>query len=456
MNDDSFRSVPLPGPLPAEAAPAVAVARRLQAAGHAAYLVGGAVRDLVLGGRPGDFDVATSAPPAVIEALFPRTEAVGRAFGVVLVLQDGVPVETATFRSEAGYRDGRRPDVVDFTAGLIDDARRRDFTVNALYLDPETGAILDPCGGLQDCAARLLRAVGDPAARFGEDGLRLLRAARLAAQCGLRVEPTTRAAMAAQRQMLQHISAERVGKEIALLLTGPDPARGLELLADTRLLDIVLPEVAALQGVPQPPEFHPEGDVWTHTLLMFRHSPRRSLPLGLAILLHDVGKPSTLTFAERIRFDGHAKLGAEQTVLIGRRLRLPGEIVAQASDLVAQHLRFLDVRRMRRSTLKRFLRQEHFAEHLELHRLDCLASHGDLGHYEFCRQQLEQLGQEDLAPRPLLQGRDLLALGYPEGPLLGEILRTLETAQLDGELQDPAQATAWVRSHYPLPDADAQ
>jgi poly(A) polymerase len=434
----------------------VAVARRLRAAGHAAYLVGGAVRDLVLDQRPGDFDVATSAPPDAIEALFPRTEAVGRAFGVVLVLQDGVPVETATFRSESGYSDGRRPDVVDFAAGLLEDARRRDFTVNALYLDPEAGTILDPCGGLADCAARLLRAVGDPDARFGEDGLRLLRAPRLAAQCNLHIDPDTLAAMTVRRSLLQQISAERVGQEIARLLTGPDPAMGLELLARSRLLEIVLPEVAALQGVPQPPEFHPEGDVWTHTLLMFRHSPQRSLSLGLAILLHDAGKASTLTFAERIRFDGHAKLGAEMTEQIGRRLRLPGEVVARASDLVAQHLRFLDVRNMRPSTLKRFLRQENFAEHLELHRLDCLASHGDLGHYEFCRQQLAQLGREELAPAPLLKGRDLLVLGYREGPRLGEILRALETAQLEGELQDRAQATAWVLAHYPPPDPEAQ
>jgi poly(A) polymerase len=449
MNREAIRSVPLPRPLPPAAAPAVAVARRLREAGHAAYLVGGAVRDLVLGLVPGDFDVATAARPEEVEALFARTEAVGRAFGVVLVFQDGVAVETATFRSERDYGDGRRPDDVAFDVGLAGDARRRDFTVNALYLDPADGRVLDPCGGLDDCDARLLRCVGDPADRFAEDGLRLLRAARLAARCALRVDPATRAAMAAHVAMLRRVSAERIGRELSRLLTVREPVPGLELLADTGLLAEALPEVAALRGVPQPPEYHPEGDVWTHTLLMFRHSPERSLPLGLAILLHDVGKPPTLRFAERIRFDGHAGLGAVMTREIGHRLRLPQAVVERAADLVDQHLRFLDVQRMRPATLKRFLRQEHFAEHLELHRLDCLASHGQLDHHEFCRRTLAELAADDLAPPPLLRGRDLLALGHAPGPRLGEILRAVETAQLEGELADREAALAWVRRLYP-------
>jgi poly(A) polymerase len=251
--------------------------------------------------------------------------------------------------------------------------------------------------------------------------------------------------------LIGQVSAERIGKEISSLLTGPDPAKGLSILAEVQLLDVVLPEVAALQGVPQPEEYHPEGDVWTHTLLMFQYSQSRSLPLGLAILLHDVGKPPTLSYADRIRFDGHTKLGSEMTRTIGRRLRLPNNVVKLAADMVAQHMRFLDVQNMRPATLKKFLRQDHFAEYLELHRLDCLASHGNLGQHDFCSETLATFLEEDLKPLPLLRGQDLLAMGYEEGPRLGQILRELETAQLEGELRTTAEAKTWVRRTYPLP-----
>ncbi len=438
-------------PLPPAAAPAVAVVRRLQTAGHAAYLVGGAVRDLALGRLPGDFDVATAATPDQVRALFPAAREVGAAFAVVIVEQDGVAVETATFRTEGGYSDARHPDAIAFAASPAQDARRRDFTVNALYLDPVSGQLLDPVGGLDDCRDRVLRAVGEASRRFAEDALRLLRAPRLAAACGLAIEPGTLAAMAACREGLRRIAPERVGQELGRLLTGPDPAAGLATLADTGLLAVFLPEAAAMVGVPQPPEFHPEGDVWTHTLLMFRASPARSLPLGLAILLHDVGKPPTLTVADRIRFHGHAEKGAAMTLEIGRRLRLPQAEVALAADLVAQHLRFMAVRNMRPATLKRFLRQPHFEEHLELHRLDCLGSHRDLGHWTFCRETLAALPAEALRPPRLLDGHDLLALGYEAGPLVGRILRALETAQLEGEVATPAHARAWVQQRFPLP-----
>ncbi len=439
------------GTLPASAAAAVAVVRRLQEASHRAYLVGGAVRDLVLERPPGDFDVATDATPAQITALFPVTRLVGAAFAVVLVFTEDAPVETATFRVEGAYGDARHPDRIAYAATPAEDARRRDFTVNALYLDPTAGLLLDPVGGLADCRRRCLRAVGDPAARLREDALRLLRAPRLAAQCGLTLEPSTRAALATEREGIRRIAAERVGQEIARLLTGPDPASGLELLAESGLLALVMPEVDALRGVPQPPDFHPEGDVWTHTLLMFRHSPARSLPLGLAVLLHDIGKPATLTVTDRIRFHGHARQGARQAMAIGRQLRLPIADVEVAADLVEQHLRFMQVRQMRPATLKRFLRQPRFELHLELHRLDCLGSHRDLGHWEFCREKLAEMTQDDLRPPPLLSGHDLLALGYQAGPLLGRILRELETAQLEHEIADAAQARAWVTRRFPIP-----
>ncbi|MHB8079935.1 MAG: CCA tRNA nucleotidyltransferase [Candidatus Krumholzibacteriia bacterium] len=455
MIPPAIPTVPLPRPLPAAAAAAVGVVRRLAAAGHQAYLVGGAVRDLLLGGEPGDFDVATSASPERILALFPEARPAGVAFPVVLVREQGCVVETATFRIEGPYGDARHPDSVDLTTSLPDDARRRDFTVNALYLDPLAGVIVDPVGGAADCARRVLRCVGEPGARFREDALRLLRAPRLAAQCGLTIDGDTRAALAADRAGIRRVAAERVGQELARMLTGPAPADALAELADSGLLALILPEADAMRGVPQPPQFHPEGDVWTHTLLMFRHSPARSLPLGLGVLLHDVAKPVTLTRTDRIRFHGHAARGAEMTLAIGRRLRYAAADVARAADLVAQHLRFIDVRNMRPSTLKRFLRQPGFAEHLELHRLDCLGSHRDLGQWEFCRAALARLPSEELAPPPLLRGADLLALGYPPGPLLGRILRELETAQLDGDLATRDAAEGWVRRRFPQRGNDA-
>ncbi len=445
----AIKTIPLPRPLGPDAAPAVAVALRLQEAAHQAVRVGGAVRDLLLDLPTGDFDVATSAPPDVVANLFPQTAAVGLAFGVLVVIQDEVPVETATFRTEGEYRDARRPDQVAFSGSLAEDAQRRDFTVNALYLDPAAGQILDPCGGLDDCRERLLRTVGEPAARFQEDGLRLLRVARLAAQCGLTVVPETRAALSENKEIIRRVAAERIGKEVSSLLTGPDPAAGLELLADTGLLEIILPEVAALRDVPQPPVYHPEGDVWTHTLQMLREASSLSLSLALGIQLHDVGKPATITYQDRIRFHGHAKLGAEKTREIGRRLRLRNDVVAQAAELVAQHMRFLDVRRMRPATLKRFLRQERFAEFLELHRLDCLASHGNLDNYHFCLAALEDLAEAELRPAPLLRGQDLLDLGFREGPQVGAILRELETAQLEGLVRTRQEAEAWLHRRFP-------
>jgi poly(A) polymerase len=425
------------------------VVSRLIGAGHQAFLVGGAVRDLLLGQQPGDFDIATDASPQQIVELFLHTQPVGEAFGVVLVIQDGVAVETATFRTEGSYLDRRHPARVALTGDLVTDAQRRDFTVNALYLDPAQGRILDPVGGIADCRRRLLRTVGDATDRLREDALRLLRAPRLAAQCRLTVDPATKAAMATQKEGLRQVAAERIGQELGRLLTGPDPVLGLEMMAETGVLQIPLPEVMAMRGVPQPPQYHPEGDVWTHTMLMFRNSPSRSLPLGLAILLHDVGKPPTITHADRIRFNGHAKLGAVMTGDICRRLRFPRTVSDRAVDLVAQHLRFLDVQHMRPATLKRFLRQEQFAEHLELHRLDCLSSHRQLDNYDFCQLMLQQLATADLRPPPLLRGADLLALGFKEGPQIGRILRELETAQLEGKVGSREEALAWLREHHP-------
>ncbi len=440
---------PSPAPLPEAAAPAVAIVRRLAEAGHAAYLVGGAVRDLILDLPPGDFDVATDASPDRLVELFPGAKLVGAAFGVVIVPRGDARIEAATFRREGAYSDGRHPDRVEFARTPEEDSRRRDFTVNALYLDPLDDSILDPQDGLADCRRRRLRTVGRPADRFAEDGLRLLRAPRIAAQCGLTIDPGTRDALAACAGGLRAVAAERVGQEFARILTGPDPAGGLEMLLRAGLLEIFLPEAAAMHGVPQPPEFHPEGCVWTHTMLMLRAAPSRSLHFALATLLHDVAKPQTMTRTDRIRFHGHARLGAEMTLEIASRLRFAREIGERAASLVGQHLRFIDVRKMKPSTLKRFLRQPDFADHLELHRLDCLASHGDLSNHAYCLEKTAEFAAEELAPPPLLHGRDLLAMGYAAGPLLGRILDDLETAQLEGELADAEQARAWVRARFP-------
>lgn len=449
MKDAAIPEVPWTRPLPAAALPAVAVVRRLREAGHEAYLVGGAIRDLLRGGEPGDFDVATDAPPERVEALFARTEPVGRAFGVVLVVEGGAAVQTATFRTEGDYVDARHPGQVAPAGSVAEDAARRDFTVNALYLDPVGGRLLDPVGGLADAKGGVLRAVGDPGTRFGEDALRLLRAPRLAAAGGLAIEPATLAAVRRHAARLRLISAERIGHEIELIVTGPAPAAALRLLDETGLLALVLPEAAAMRGIPQPPEHHPEGDVWTHTLLAFEASARpRSLALGLAILLHDAGKPATLRWDGRLRCHGHAALGTELTVAAGARLRLDGDATRRAASLVRQHLRPADIERMRQATRKRFLRQPEIEELLELHRLDRLASNGDLRAFEACRRFLRELRADELRPAPLLDGRDLQAMGYPPGPLLGRILRQLEVAQLEGLLGTRQEAEAWVRRRF--------
>jgi len=436
--------------LPDAAAAAVDVVRRLRADGHEAYLVGGAVRDLLLNLRPGDFDVATSATPDEITALFPGSDLVGASFGVCIVKSQGEAVETATFRTEGPYGDGRHPDEVAFSLDLREDAARRDFTVNALFLDPVAGEIIDPVGGVADCRDRVLRAVGEPRQRFGEDGLRLMRAARFASACGLSVDPGTREAMHACRTQIDRIAAERIGDELDRTLTGPDPAAALELLDATGVLERILPELPKLRGLPQPERYHPEGDVWTHTMLMLDRLESPEPALAWAVLLHDIAKPDTFTDTDRIRFHGHARLGARMSREILGRLRRPRALAGTVADLIDSHQRFLDVMKMRPATLKRFLRRRDFTLLLELHRLDRLGSNGDLTHWSFCRSRLAELAETELSPEPLLDGGDLRALGYEPGPRFGEILEALETEQLEGRLTDADAARAWLRRRFPI------
>jgi poly(A) polymerase len=426
------------------------VVRTLRAAGYQAWLVGGSVRDLLLGVKPKDFDVATSALPERIVELFPHSGLVGAHFGVVLVRHDSACVEVATFRSDHAYADGRRPASVQFETSPRQDALRRDFTINGLMMDPEDGQVLDYVGGRADLDRRLVRAIGDPDTRFREDHLRLLRAVRFAARYGFEIEPATFQAVCRNHAAILRVSAERVRDELVRILTEGGARRGFELLEASGMLADLLPEVAAMKGVEQPPEFHPEGDVWVHTLLLLEKLDRPTPTLALGALLHDVGKPPTFRVADRIRFDGHVEAGVRLARGILTRLRFSREESAQVEALVANHMRFADVGRMRQSTLKRFLRLPRFQEHLELHRLDVLSSNRRLETYDLVTRKLEELPEERLKPPPLVTGATLIANGYHPGPLFKQILAAVEDAQLDGAVATEEQAMALVRERFPL------
>src|SRR5580700_7238482 len=392
------------------------IVARLRTAGHQAYLVGGCVRDMLLGRAPKDFDVATDARPDRVSELFERSEQVGAHFGVVLVRDNAAQAEVATFRSDASYSDGRRPDAVRFEGDPRQDAMRRDFTINALLLDPDTNQVLDFTGGREDLRRRVVRAIGDPDERFQEDHLRLIRAVRFAARLGFEIEPATMAALQRLHGLIVNVSPERVRDELARILTEGGARHGFELLDETGLLGDILPEVAAMKGVAQPPEFHPEGDVWTHTLLLLEKLRHPTVTLAAGALLHDVGKPPTFRVADRIRFEGHVEEGVKLAHGILTRLRFSSEQTEQIEALIANHMRFKDAGQMRESTMKRFLRMENFAEHLELHRLDCLSSNGKLDTYKMVAERLSELGAEQLKPKPLVTGNDLIAAGYQPGP----------------------------------------
>ncbi|MEO8604352.1 MAG: CCA tRNA nucleotidyltransferase [bacterium] len=437
--------------LPPAAAPARAVVDQLRAAGYVAYFAGGCVRDALRGAPASDFDVATDAATEAVQRLFPRTVPVGAQFGVVLVLMHGHPVEVATFRTDAEYLDGRRPVAVS-PATPRADAQRRDFTINGMFLDPLSGEVLDYVGGRADLAAGIVRAIGDPAARFAEDHLRLLRAVRFAARLGFAIEPSTFAAMVAQAASIVGIAWERIGEEIVRILTEGAARRGFELLDASGLLVHVLPEIDAMHGVAQSPDHHPEGDVFVHTLRLLEQLERPSEALALGALLHDVAKRDCAgRHADgRITFYGHPEVGADKAVAICQRLKRSRETWERVDYLVRNHLRHVAAPQMRRSTLRRFLSEDGVRELLELTRIDSLASSGDLTAYEFCMRALDSFVDEPIKPPPLLGGRDLIDLGYPRGPLYAEILHAVEERQLEGELQSAEDALAWVRANYPV------
>jgi poly(A) polymerase len=433
------------------------ICRVLRSAGHQAYLVGGCVRDLLLGHEPDDFDVATDANPDRVLELFPGSITVGAQYGVILVLRagpdeeaGGAQVEVATFRSDLGYSDGRRPHGVVFSRSPEEDVRRRDFTINGLLMDPQTGEVSDFVGGRADIAAGIVRAIGDPEQRFAEDRLRMLRAVRFAARFSYAIEPATLAAIVRHAPQVHAVSAERVREELTRILIEGAARRGFELLDQTGLLEAVLPEIARMKGVQQPPQFHPEGDVWTHTLMLLDKLPAGASPtLAWGALLHDVGKPPTFSPprgpGDRIRFDGHVEVGARMAGEIARRLRFSGDETTQVVALVSNHMRFLDALDMRPATLKRFVRLPQFDEHLELHRMDCLSSNGKLDSHDFVRRFLEQTPPEAVRPPRLITGTDLAALGLSPGPRFREILTAVEEAQLEGQIATQEEALRLAR-----------
>jgi putative nucleotidyltransferase with HDIG domain len=425
---------------------AIEIIDLLHAGGYRAYLVGGCVRDHLLGKTPKDYDVATDARPDQILKHFPRAQRVGAHFGVVLVHNAaGEQVEVATFRSDHSYSDGRRPDRVEFETDPRQDALRRDFTINALFEDPVSGQILDFVGGQEDLSRQTIRAIGDPRRRFEEDRLRMLRAVRFAARLHFSVEQETMLAIRELVPFVRTVSPERIRIELVRILTEGSARRGLELLDESGLLFQILPEVKSLQGIQQPPEYHPEGDVWTHTLMMLDSLHKPSATLAMGVLLHDIGKPSTFRMAERIRFDGHVEAGLKIAEDILQRLRFSGEECDQILALVGNHMRFKDVHQMRESTLKRFLRLPRFDEHLELNRVDCLCSNGRLESWAFMQAKFESLGEEEIRPVRLLTGRDLISEGFSPGPAFGKVMEEIETAQLEGNIKTKEQALALAR-----------
>ena len=463
---------------------AISIVRTLRERGQQAYLVGGCVRDLLLGREPGDYDVATDATPDEVMRIFPDTYAVGAQFGVVLVpipdnpQQSVIPseagvsrskspaqsrdlllgstskaahVEVATFRSDIGYSDGRHPDQVRFSRDLREDVQRRDFTINGLLLDPLNDEVLDYVGGQKDLEAKIIRAIGDPALRFAEDKLRMLRAVRFAARFEYAIEPATMASIQEFPAQIHQVSRERVRDELTKMLIEGHARRAFELLDETGLLHEALPEIEAMKGVEQPPEFHPEGDVFVHTLLLLENLPQPCPPtLAWGGLLHDVGKPPTFRRApDRIRFDSHVDVGVKMAEAICRHLRFSNGDTEQIRALVDNHMRFGDVEKMKASTFKRFVRLPRFDEHLELHRLDCMASHRKLRMYDYTRQKIAELTPEGIHPKPLVNGDDLVAAGYSPGPQFKEILSAVEDAQLEGNLYSKDQAIRFVRRKFP-------
>ena len=426
------------------------IASRLRATGHIAYFAGGCVRDLLRGEVPKDIDIATDARPETVQQLFPRTYAVGAHFGVIVVLENEFQFEVATFRSDGAYLDGRRPVEVHF-ATAEEDAARRDFTINGMFFDPEKNEVIDFVGGRGDLDRKLIRAIGDPAQRFAEDRLRMLRAVRFATVLGFEIDSTTWDAIVTTAAAITQISAERIRDELVKIFLSPNRVRGWDLLDRSGLMRAVLPEIEEMKGCEQPPQFHPEGDVFKHTRIMLELLPENvSIPLVFSVLFHDVAKPRTAIVDEdgRIRFNGHDRIGAVVTEAIMERLRFSRAEIDATVEAVRQHMVFKDVPNMRVAKLKRFMARPTFVDELELHRVDCASSHGMLDNYEFLLAKQEEFSKEPIIPPPLVRGDDLIAMGMKPGPQFGAILEAVETRQLEGMLKNRDEALAWVKAEF--------
>jgi poly(A) polymerase len=426
------------------------IAKRVREHGHIAYFAGGCVRDMVRSLAPKDFDIATDATPEVVQKIFPHTYAVGAHFGVVVVVESGMNFEVATFRADGAYVDHRHPVDVKFSSPE-EDAKRRDFTINGMFFDPEKNQVIDFVGGRADIEAKVIRAIGKASERFEEDRLRMLRAVRFATVLGYEIDDQTWKALVATANSINDISAERIRDELVKIFLSPNRLRGWDLLDQSGLLAVVLPELEAMKGCLQPEQFHPEGDVFQHTRLMIELLPENvSVPLVFAVLLHDVAKPVTSKVDEtgRIRFNEHDRIGATMTEAIMERLRFSRAEIDAAVEMVRQHMVFKDVPKMRVAKLKRFMARPTFEEELELHRVDCASSHKMMDNYEFLLQKREEFANEPIIPPPLVRGDDLIAMGMKPGPKFGEILEAVETRQLEGALKDRDAALDWVRSEY--------
>ena len=422
---------------------------KLRLHGYEAFFAGGWVRDFLMRRKPKDIDIATSARPEEVLKLFRETTPIGASFGVVQVRMYGHAYEVATFRSEGPYLDGRHPSQVTFS-GPRQDALRRDFTINGLFYDPVADRVIDYVHGRADIQRKIIRTIGNPLERFAEDKLRMLRAVRFACALSFQIEPNTWQAIKQESAGILQVSWERIRDELLKILPGPNAGGALDLLHESGLLGHILPEVEAMRGVEQPPEFHPEGDVFVHTRMILDTLRRPSPVLALAALLHDVGKPPTFAVKERIRFDGHVEVGAEMAEAICRRLRLSNDETEHVVALVRNHLKFMHVREMRQSTLKKFLRMPNFSDHLDLHRADCLSSHGNLDSYKFCKLKMHEFQQEPPSPPPLITGRDLIEMGYTPGPIFKEILDRVEDLQLENALATREEALEFVKKTFPL------
>jgi poly(A) polymerase len=427
---------------------AMEIVKRLTKSGYQALYAGGFIRDTLLGlPEKGDIDIATNATPETIAEIFPHVIGVGEHFGVMIVVENNIPFEVATFRSDVGILDGRHPKRIEF-ANAEHDAMRRDFTINGMFFDPLSAKLLDYVHGQEDLKNKIIRSIGNAGLRFKEDYLRCIRCIRFAARFNFSVDEKTWQALKENAEGVSHISAERIFQELDKILLGASPDRALRLLEESRLLRIILPEISETVGMEQPPEFHPEGDVFTHTVKALSLLDRPSRTTAWSVLLHDIGKPPTLSITDRIRFSNHQHVGARMAEDVFARLKAPNNLTRDVCSCIENHMNFMNVTKMRLSTLKKFLSRPTFQDEMELHRVDCLASHGDISNYEFLRRKEREIPKDEVRPEPLLTGKNLILLGLKPGPIFKKILGEAYDAQLEGKFSSAQDAIDWARETY--------